>query len=73
MLQAGLADVANAEQQARAKLTTSGFVVDHVSVRNAHDLSPRSCARGQMIVLATARMGRTRLIDNLCFEVRDSQ
>jgi pantoate--beta-alanine ligase len=63
------ADVAGIEAQAMNMLRERGFVPDYVSVRTEADLATMQHARGAMIVLAAARMGKTRLIDNLCFEL----
>ena len=68
-LRAAPADVAHIEAQAMATLREAGFVPDYVSVRTEADLATVQHARGAMIVLAAARMGKTRLIDNLCFEL----
>lgn len=68
-LRAAPADVAHIETQAMATLRDAGFVPDYVSVRTEAGLATMQHARGAMIVLAAARMGRTRLIDNLCFEL----
>ncbi len=55
-----------AAARAAEELTTSGFVVDYVEVRDARTLAPvRSLANGPARILAAARIGRTRLIDNM--------
>lgn len=51
---------------ARARLADAGFVVDYVELRNAADLSPVDrTSTGPLRLLAAARLGRTRLIDNI--------
>jgi len=60
---------AAAEEQARAELEAAGFRVDYVSVRRAEDLEPPTRDDRALVVLAAARLGRTRLIDNLEFRI----
>jgi pantoate--beta-alanine ligase len=52
------------EAQGQAALAAEGFVVDYVAVRSAADLGPPAPGRPR-IVLAAARLGSTRLIDNI--------
>ncbi|MBM5811431.1 MAG: pantoate--beta-alanine ligase [Gammaproteobacteria bacterium] len=53
------------EQQAFAALTASGFVPDYVAIRAAGDLTPPGPDPDELVILAAARLGTTRLIDNL--------
>jgi len=64
-LQAGQS-AASAEAEAIGALGADGFEVDYVEVRAA-DLSDYTGGAG--VVLAAARLGRTRLIDNLEFSL----
>jgi len=59
--------VADAEQWAEAALKTAGFdSVDYVAIRRAEDLSAFDGALdGPARILAAAKIGRTRLIDNM--------
>lgn len=52
------------EAQGQAALAAEGFVVDYVAVRSAADLGIPAPDRPR-IVLAAARLGSTRLIDNI--------
>jgi pantoate--beta-alanine ligase len=71
-LRAGNADMAHLEQQAMATLTERGWQPDYIAIRRRSDLQvPRSDevtaltqAQG-LVVLGAARIGQTRLIDNL--------
>ncbi|ODS64801.1 MAG: pantoate--beta-alanine ligase [Arenimonas sp. SCN 70-307] len=55
------------EDQARERLEAAGFSVDYAEIRRADLSRPRSGEAGQVALIA-ARLGRTRLIDNLEFE-----
>ena len=60
-------DRAYAEAEARGcrALTTAGFDVDYVAVRDADRLVPPDAATRMLRILAAARLGRARLIDNV--------
>lgn len=62
----GQLDVAAAETAAMATLRARGWAPDYITLRRQHDLSPVSgpCAE-PLVVLGAARLGKTRLIDNL--------
>ncbi len=62
---AGARDYPTLEQQARQRLQSLGFEPDYVSVRSAQDLQPPVSTDESLVVLAAARLGRARLIDNL--------
>ncbi len=54
------------EARAAARLAEAGFVLDYVAVRDAVSLqSPEEGQRQGLVVLAAARLGNTRLIDNI--------
>ena len=54
------------ERVATARLTRAGFVPDYAVIRRVDDLSaPAGHERAGLIALIAARMGNTRLIDNL--------
>jgi pantoate--beta-alanine ligase len=61
-------DIAAAEQAALRRLDDVGFVPDYVSVRRRSDLAPPTASDTALVVLAAARLGRARLIDNLTLE-----
>ena len=62
------APAAEAASQAIAALRAEGFDVDYVEVR-APDLSPYLAGQPVAVALAAARLGGTRLIDNLEFRL----
>jgi pantoate--beta-alanine ligase len=50
----------------RDTLASSGFAVDYVEARHAETLEPLGPTADEPIrLLAAARLGRTRLIDNI--------
>lgn len=59
--------VEQAANEATLQLTQAGFKIDYLSVRNATNLHPIGADDKQLVILAAAYMGSTRLIDNLCF------
>jgi pantoate--beta-alanine ligase len=71
-LQSGDADIFDLERQSVTYLTARGWQPDYLVVRRRFDLQPSSAgevaglARHQgLVVLGAARIGATRLIDNL--------
>ena len=64
-LQAGDNDYAGLEAKASADLQQAGWTVDYVEVRQADTLEIAHAGEKRLVVLAAARLGRTRLIDNV--------
>ncbi|MBI5918029.1 MAG: pantoate--beta-alanine ligase [Nitrosomonadales bacterium] len=64
-LQAGERDIVTLEQQAAAALTARGWQVDYVSVRAQATLAAPESGEKKLVALAAARLGSTRLLDNL--------
>ena len=63
-----LAALSELEAQAIAALTARGWQPDYLTVRRRNDLLPPEPGdSGAMVVLGAARLGATRLIDNLEF------
>jgi pantoate--beta-alanine ligase len=59
-------DVAEALDKAKARLEAAGFdPIDYVALHDAETLAPMAALDRPARLLAAARMGRTRLIDNL--------
>ena len=61
---AGEGDLSSVEQAAAAALTNSGMRVDYFVVRTRELTAPAAQDR-ELVILAAARLGRARLIDNL--------
>jgi pantoate--beta-alanine ligase len=51
-------------------LQAAGFRPDYLEIRNAVDLQPAAADTHELIILAAAFLGRTRLIDNLLIDIR---
>ncbi len=64
-LRAGVA-ISEVERLAAGEIATAGCGPDYFSVRRAGDLAPAGSEDRDLVVLAAARLGRARLIDNLC-------
>lgn len=68
-VRAGHLDVFKLEKNAIAQLAERGWQPDYISIRKRADLQPPSAgdlAQGEpLVVLAAAKLGTTRLIDNL--------
>ncbi|MBI3524270.1 MAG: pantoate--beta-alanine ligase [Betaproteobacteria bacterium] len=64
-IQAGERDYARLERAAITELAAHGWVPDYVSVRQRSNLQPPSTGDSELVVLGAARLGTTRLIDNL--------
>lgn len=53
------------ESAAMAKLADAGFRPDYVAIRRQEDLGVPAAADRQLVILAAARLGRARPIDNI--------
>jgi len=65
---AGKRDYAALEKKAIAELQKAGLKPEYVSVRKAGDLGEPDEAARRLVVLAAARLGEARLIDNVMAE-----
>jgi pantoate--beta-alanine ligase len=59
------ADPDSAAADVAAHLGAQGFAVDYVEARNAESLAPLTQEPGPIRLLVAARLGTTRLIDNV--------
>jgi pantoate--beta-alanine ligase len=64
-IDSGERDLAVLERTGSAALTAAGMQVDYFAIRNAADLSEPTATSSDLVVLTAARLGRSRLIDNL--------
>jgi len=55
------------ERCAAEQLTRQGWVVDYISICSADSLTPATEVDKHLVVLAAAKLGKTRLIDNIDF------
>ncbi len=70
-LLAGERDHAVIERDAVFALTSRGWKPDYVAIRRQSDLREAGAADRELVVLAAARLGATRLIDNLEVKLKD--
>lgn len=64
-LHAGARPLAELEREAMDVLRARNWEPDYISVRRREDLQPPASPDDPLVVLAAAKLGRTRLIDNL--------
>jgi pantoate--beta-alanine ligase len=64
-IRAGSRDFAGLEREAVLELQAGGWIPDYVALRKKLDLQLPSAHDSGLVVLAAARLGSTRLIDNL--------
>ena len=64
-IRAGNVDYMGLERQATAEMKAAGWFPDYIAVRKALDLQLPPAHESGLVVLAAARLGSTRLIDNL--------
>jgi pantoate--beta-alanine ligase len=65
VLKHGVGGLATLEREAGAALAKRGWQVEYVSVRKQSDLGVPAKDERKLVILAAARLGKTRLIDNL--------
>lgn len=68
-LSSGRRDFAAVIEEARIMLTEAGFRPDYLDLRDANTLQPATSQTQDMVALAAAFLGTTRLIDNLRFSL----
>ncbi|MBL1433438.1 MAG: pantoate--beta-alanine ligase [Gammaproteobacteria bacterium] len=64
-LQSGSNDFLALEQQGLSKLQAVGFNPDYIEIRRQRDMLKAEPADTELVVLGAAKLGRTRLIDNI--------
>jgi pantoate--beta-alanine ligase len=70
-VESGTRDYNSLVTQGMAMLEESGFRPDYVAIRRAEDLKLPQATDSQLIILAAAWLGSTRLIDNLAVTLKD--
>ncbi len=68
-LQAGRRDFSAVIEEARVQLLAAGLQPDYLDLRDAHNLQPADPQTKDVVALAAAFLGTTRLIDNLQFSL----
>ena len=61
----GERDFEQLQQRAVEALAARGWLPDYVAVRNQSDLQPAGQLQRELVILAAARLGNTRLLDNV--------
>lgn len=69
-IEAGARDFQRIDQQSMSTLWSRGWQPDYVAVRRQADLRQPTERDRKLVVLAAARLGRTRLIDNIEVNLR---
>ncbi|CAM3095285.1 pantoate--beta-alanine ligase [Pseudomonas floridensis] len=64
-IQAGAQDFDSLLLQSRQELEAANFRIDYLEIREANSLQPATVQDHDLVVIAAAFMGKTRLIDNL--------
>ena len=64
-IEEGQADIARIEQEGTMELKDFGWQVDYISVRDAENLMPPNTSARRLVALGAAKLGTTRLIDNI--------
>lgn len=64
-LKSGVRNYAQLEETAVKELVSHGWQVDYVAIRSQNTLLVANAGERELVVLAAARLGKTRLIDNL--------
>lgn len=68
-LQSGERDFAGLLEQATQRINQAGLRVDYLELREANSLQPAQAEDSQLIIIAAAYLGSTRLIDNLAVDL----
>lgn len=67
-VKSGDRDFAAIEEEAASRLASGGFEPDYVAIRSSVDLAHPEAHESDLVVLAAARLGKARLIDNLLID-----
>ena len=69
-IQSGRRDYAAVLQEAAASLQAAGMRPDYLELREAGSMQPATADSRELVILAAAFLGNTRLIDNIAFAVQ---
>jgi pantoate--beta-alanine ligase len=64
-IETGNKNLEELQNTARETLISRGWDVDYISLRQGNTLAPAQVNSGPLVVLGAAKLGTTRLIDNL--------
>lgn len=64
-IRAGEQDFVRLLEDGRRELEAAGFRIDYLEIRDASSLRPATAKDSDLVILAAAFLGKTRLIDNL--------
>jgi pantoate--beta-alanine ligase len=65
----GCKNYSELEQQAKSALNSQAWLTDYIAIRSSETLLVPSSTDKQLVVLGAAKLGNTRLIDNLVFSI----
>lgn len=68
-IQAGKKDFTSLTATANDALSKGGFIPDYFNICRADNLQPATAEDRSLVILAAAKLGKARLIDNVDFEV----
>ncbi len=69
---AGRRDFLAVSAEASATISAAGLVIDYIEIRDGRDLTPAEASDDYLVIAAAARLGHTRLIDNIAFLLGNS-
>jgi len=68
----GAKDYSALQKESSNQLSKKGFRTDYIEIRNAYDLSIAKSNDKELVILASAWLGKARLIDNLRISIQNS-
>lgn len=72
-IQDGLTDFAAIQQTGMRTLESAGFEPQYFAIRQANDLQPVRDSSRELVILVAAKLGKTRLIDNVKISLPDKR
>lgn len=71
-IEQGERDYEALQQRYTNELNTAGFEVDYLTIANARSLAPAAKSDTDLVIAVAAKLGKTRLIDNVSLAVVDN-